>query len=60
MLILFIITILSNALSIMGSFFICICYLLFSEIKSFAFKLVFFLAIADFLLGLSRLINFEF
>ncbi|CAH9074422.1 unnamed protein product [Cuscuta europaea] len=36
-----------SSLSLMGSGFIALCYLLFKELRKFSFKLVFFLALSD-------------
>ncbi|KAK1603791.1 hypothetical protein QYE76_027464 [Lolium multiflorum] len=40
------------ALSLVGSSFIVLCYLLFRELRKFSFKLVYFLALADMLCSL--------
>uniref|UniRef100_A0A453R1H9 G-protein coupled receptors family 2 profile 2 domain-containing protein n=1 Tax=Aegilops tauschii subsp. strangulata TaxID=200361 RepID=A0A453R1H9_AEGTS len=40
------------ALSLAGSSFIVLCYLLFRELRKFSFKLVYFLAVADMLCSL--------
>lgn len=37
----------ASSLSLMGSGFIVLCYLLFKELRKFSFKLVFFLALSD-------------
>ncbi|MQM09410.1 hypothetical protein Taro_042281 [Colocasia esculenta] len=39
----------ASSLSLVGSAFIVLCYLLFKELRKFSFKLIFFLALSDML-----------
>ncbi len=43
--------------SFLGSSFICFCYLIFKDLRKFAFKLVFFLSLSDVLLSVSDMLG---
>uniref|UniRef100_A0A7C9CXF8 G-protein coupled receptors family 2 profile 2 domain-containing protein n=1 Tax=Opuntia streptacantha TaxID=393608 RepID=A0A7C9CXF8_OPUST len=47
----------ASSLSLMGSTFIVLCYLLFKELRKFSFKLVFFLAFSDMLCSFFNIIG---
>lgn len=51
--------IITNSMSILGSLFISTMYICYKDMQSFAFKLVFFLALSDIIFGIGRLFNFE-
>ena len=48
-----ILSIISSILSLSGSLFICMMFILFSELRSFAFKVIFFLSFSDILLSVA-------
>ncbi|KAH1212610.1 G-protein coupled receptor 1 [Glycine max] len=47
----------ASSLSLAGSSFIVVCYLLFKELRKFSFKLVFYLALSDILCSLFSIIG---
>lgn len=47
----------ASSLSLMGSTFIVLCYLLFKDLRKFSFKLVFFLALSDMLCSFFNIIG---
>ncbi|CAL5206240.1 unnamed protein product [Lathyrus oleraceus] len=47
----------ASSLSLVGSTFIVLCYLLFKELRKFSFKLVFYLALADMLCSFFSIIG---
>ncbi|XP_073526058.1 uncharacterized protein [Phyllobates terribilis] len=47
----------ASSLSLIGSTFIVLCYLLFKELRKFSFKLVFFLALSDMLCSFFNIIG---
>ncbi|KAK8473016.1 hypothetical protein PHAVU_001G044800 [Phaseolus vulgaris] len=48
----------ASSLSLAGSSFIVLCYLLFKELRKFSFKLVFYLALADMLCSFFSIIGY--
>ncbi|XP_024384343.1 G-protein coupled receptor 1 isoform X1 [Physcomitrium patens] len=47
----------ASALSFVGTFFIVMCYVLFKDLRSFAFKLVFYLSLSDMLASLFNMLG---
>lgn len=56
---LFLVQILTNSLSVFGSLFIVLMHAFFKDLRSFAYKLVMLLALADILFGVGRMFTFE-
>lgn len=56
---LFLVQILTNSLSVFGSLFIVLMHVFFKDLRSFAYKLVMLLALADILFGVGRMFTFE-
>jgi hypothetical protein len=45
-----------NVISFSGSFFICVIYIRYIELRTFAFKLIFYLSIADIFVAIGSVI----
>jgi hypothetical protein len=56
---LLLVQIISNSVSVFGSLFIVLMHAFFKDLRSFAYKLVMLLAIADVVFGVGRLFTFE-